>query len=441
VTIVEFGRKLRAGETTAERATEECLERIRAGNSRLNAFIAVTADEARRQAREADRTLAAGGDAGPLHGVPVSLKDLLDVKGMATTAASRVRDGHIAAHDCTAVAHLRRAGAVFLGKTNLHEFAFGTTSEDSAFGPARNPHDPERSPGGSSGGSAASVAAGMALATVGTDTGGSIRIPAASCGIVGLKPTFGEVDTSGVVPLSRTFDHVGPLARSVADAWLMYAALTGRYSARVPAAAPRSTLRLGVPRRYFCDLLDEEVRARFETALGRLAEAGARVDEVDIRHADDIAAVYLHISVAEAAAYHAVTLESVPDRYTPNVRLRLEMGRYIPAEDYVRALAGRDILTREVDTALADRDALVLPTLPIPAPLIGATTARLGANQAPVRAMMLRLTQLFNMTGHPAISLPSGNTASGLPTAVQLVGRRGETDHLVRVALAAEELI
>ena len=213
LTVESFGRKLRAGEVTAQAITEQCLHRIETDNSRLNAFIRVMADEAREQAAAADRELAAGIDRGPLHGVPISIKDLLDIRGVPTTAASRVRDGHIAERDAPAVAHLRQAGAVFVGKTNLHEFAFGTTNEESAFGPARNPHDPSRSPGGSSGGSAISVATGMALATVGTDTGGSIRIPAAACGIVGLKPGLGEVSTDRVVPLSRTLDHVGPLAR------------------------------------------------------------------------------------------------------------------------------------------------------------------------------------------------------------------------------------
>src|SRR5204863_3972368 len=195
-------------------------------------------DEALRKAREADRGLAAGDDRGPLHGVPVSVKDLYDVRGTATTAASRVRHGRLAQHDAPAIAHLRQAGAVFIGKTNLHEFAFGTTNEDSAFGPARNPHDTSRSPGGSSGGSAASVATGMALATIGTDTGGSIRIPAAACGIVGLKPSLGEVSIDGVVPLSRTLDHVGPLTRSVTDACLVYHALLGDAAAKPPAAVP-----------------------------------------------------------------------------------------------------------------------------------------------------------------------------------------------------------
>src|SRR5438105_10819389 len=185
------------------------------------------ADQARKQAQALDRDLAAGRDRGPLHGVPVSIKDLLDVRGTPTTAASRVRDGHVAEHDAPAIAHLRQAGVIFIGKTNLHEFAFGTTSDDSAFGPARNPHDPSRSPGGSSGGSAASVAAGMALATIGTDTGGSIRIPAAACGIVGLKPTYGQIATGGVIPLSTNLDHVGPIALTVSDAAIVYRALLG----------------------------------------------------------------------------------------------------------------------------------------------------------------------------------------------------------------------
>jgi aspartyl-tRNA(Asn)/glutamyl-tRNA(Gln) amidotransferase subunit A len=441
MTIEQFGRRLRARELTAVRVTEGCLRRIEADNPELNAFITVTADEALRQAREADQELAAGNDRGPLHGVPISIKDLFDVRGVPTTAASRVREGHVAERDAPAIAHLRQAGAVFVGKTNLHEFAFGTTTEDSAFGLARNPHDHARSPGGSSGGSAISVAAGMALATIGTDTGGSIRIPAAACGIVGLKPTLGELPIDGVVPLSRTLDHIGPLAQSVTDASLLYHALMGDLSAKPPAPMPIHGLRLGVPRKYFCDLLDDEVRARFEEALERLRAAGARIDEIEIHHAAEIAPVYLHLVMADAAAYHAATLESVPEKYTPNVRLRLEMGRYVLGEDYVRALAGRERIKREVDAALAQHDALILPSLPIPAPLLGANTVQVGAVAEPVRNLMLRLTQPFNITGHPAIAMPSGLTANKLPCSVQLVGRRGQTDALLRVALACEAQI
>ena len=441
MTIEQFGRRLRARELTAVRVTEECLRRIETDNPRLNAFIRVMADEALRQAREADQELAAGHDRGPLHGVPISIKDLLDIRGIPTTAASRVREGHVAERDAPTIAHLRQAGAVFIGKTNLHEFAFGTTNEDSAFGPARNPHDPTRSPGGSSGGSAASVAAGMALATIGTDTGGSIRIPSAACGIVGLKPSLGEVSIDGVVPLSRTLDHVGPLAQSVTDACLVYHALLGDAHATPPAPMPIHGLRLAVPRKYFCDLLDDEVRARFEETLDRLRSAGAHIDDIEIHHAPDIAPVYLHIVLGDAAAYHATALDTMPERYTAPVRLRLEMGRYVLAEDYVRALAGRERLKREVDAALAQHDALILPTLPIPAPAIGANSVQIGAVAEPVRNLMLRLTQLFNVTGHPAISMPCGQTSAGLPCAVQLVGCRMQTDALLRVALACETQI
>jgi aspartyl-tRNA(Asn)/glutamyl-tRNA(Gln) amidotransferase subunit A len=441
MTVEEFGLRLRAREITSAQVTDACLKRIDADNARLNAFILVMADEARRQAREADRELAAGHDRGPLHGVPISIKDLLDIRGVPTTAASRVRDGHVAERDAPAIAHLRQAGAVFIGKTNLHEFAFGTTNEDSAFGPARNPHDPSRSPGGSSGGSAASVAAGMALASIGTDTGGSIRIPAAACGIVGLKPSLGDVSIDGVVPLSRTMDHVGPLTQSVGDACLVYHALLGDAHAMPPAPMPLHGLRLAVPRRYFCDLLDDEVRARFDAALERLRAAGAHVDDIEIHHTADIAPVYLHIVLADAAAYHASTLETMADRYTPNVRTRLEMGRYVLAEDYVRALAGRDVLKREVDAALTQHDALILPTLPIPAPPIGASSVPVGKTTEPVRSIMLRLTQPFNITGHPAISISSGQTSTGLPCGVQLVGCRAQTDALLKVALACEPQI
>jgi aspartyl-tRNA(Asn)/glutamyl-tRNA(Gln) amidotransferase subunit A len=441
MTIEEFGRRLRAGDAASEQVTEECLRAIESRNPELNAFILVTADEARRQAREADRELAAGHDRGPLHGVPLSVKDLYDMRGLATTAASRVREGHVAQRDAAAIAHLRQAGAVFVGKTNLHEFAFGTTNEDSAFGPARNPHDPSRSPGGSSGGSAASVAAGMALATLGTCTGGSIRIPAAACGIVGLKPTFGEVPLDGVVPLSRTFDHGGPLAQTVADASLVYHAMLGDTHDVAPAPMPTSGLRIAVLRKYFCDILDNDVRARFEEALERLRHAGAHVDEVEIHHANDIAPAYLLVVLADAAAYHAATLDAMPERYSAPVRVRLEMGRYVLGEDYVRALAAREVLRREVDAALAQHDALMLPTLPMPAPLLGATTVQVGTTTEPVRNLMLRLTQLFNITGHPAIVVPAGQTSTGLPCSAQLVGVRHQTDALLRVALACEPYI
>jgi len=440
MTIEEFGRRLRARQTTAVEVTEACLQRIDADNPRLNAFIHVMKDAARQQAAQADRELASGTDRGPLHGVPISLKDLIDVRGTATTAASRVREGHVAGSDAPIVVHLRQAGAVFVGKTNLHEFAFGTTNEDSAFGAARNPRDDTRSPGGSSGGSAASIVAGMALATVGSDTGGSIRIPAAACGTVGLKPTYGEVSADGVVPLSRTLDHIGPLTMSVGDAGIMYRALMGA-PPRALSPSPIDSLRFAVLRPYFCADLDDEVRRAFDASVERLRAAGARIDVAEVRHAHDVGSVYLHIVLADAAAYHAATLDSMPERYTPNVRLRLEMARYVLAEDYARALAGREVLRREVDALVGSCDALLLPTLAIPAPPIGVDAVNVGGKAEPVRAVMLKLTQLFNVTGHPAITLPCGQTSAGLPVGFQLVGKRMETEHLLETALAVEQVL
>ena len=441
MTIQEFGAKLRARAMTSEAIVEQCLAQIEARNPATNAFILVMADEARRQAREADRELKDGRDRGPLHGVPVSIKDLMDVRGTETTAASRVRVGRTASQDAPCVASLRSGGAVFVGKTNLHEYALGTTSGDSAFGAVRNPLDTTRSPGGSSGGSAVSVAAGMALATVGTDTGGSIRIPAACCGIVGLKPSLGEVPTEGVVPLSSTFDHVGPLAASVADAWTVFRVLTGDLAPPPLAPATAAALRLAVPRSYFLDMLDDDVRARFEASLEAFRAAGIRVREIEIPHTETIANVYIRISLKEAASYHAATLAAVPERYTPPVRQRLEMGRNIQHEEYMLALGGREQLRRDVDAAFADCDALALPTLPIPAPKIDAETVQVGPTEQPLRNVMLRLTQLFNITGNPAISIPCGLTRDGMPCGLQIVGARGQTRELVQAALACEALL
>jgi aspartyl-tRNA(Asn)/glutamyl-tRNA(Gln) amidotransferase subunit A len=435
VTIVQFAEALRRGATTAEQATLACLEQIAGRNPSLNAFITVLDESALARAREADRELSAGGDRGPLHGVPISLKDLIDLAGAPTTAASRVRAGHVAPADALVTARLRRAGAVLVGKTNLHEFALGTTSEDSAFGPVRHPLDPNRSPGGSSGGSAVAVATGMSLASIGTDTGGSIRIPSAMCGLVGLKPAFGELPTDGVVPLSTTLDHVGPMTRSVADARIVHHVMRGE---RPVPGAPVRARRLGVPREHFLSRLDTQVAAAFEASCERLRQAGIEMVDVTIPHAGDLPAIYTHIVLAEAAAYHAPALERRADDYTPEVRSRLEVGRYILAEDYVRALKGRYLLQAEVDAAVRGCDALVLPSVAVPATRIGAETVRVGTSDEPVRNITLRLTQLFNVTGHPAITLPCGTTAEGLPIGIQLAGHAGATIALLDLAESLE---
>ncbi|HET9195570.1 MAG TPA: amidase [Vicinamibacterales bacterium] len=439
-TIAELARAIRSGELTAETATTDCLERIAERNPAINAYITVLADQALAQAKQADAELKSGRDRGPLHGVPISLKDIIDLDGVSTTAASKVRHGHVAPHDAPVVARLREAGAVFLGKTNLHEFAFGTTNEDSAFGLVRHPLDPNRSPGGSSGGSAASVLDGMAYASIGTDTGGSVRIPSAACGLVGLKPSLDEVPIGGVFPLSKTMDHVGPLCRSVEDAAIVHDVLCGRAPSN---GSPRNVngLRIGVLRGYFTTLLDPQVAAAFETTCKALTAAGAALEEVQVPHAGDIAPIYLHIVLSEAAALHAKTLDSHAEDYNPNVRLRLEMGRYILAEDYLRALRGRDVLIDEVDATLVRRDALLLPTLAVPAVKLGALAVKIGSVEEPVRNITLRLTQLFNITGHPAITIPCGATTDGLPIGAQLAGGRNRTGDLLAVAAAVESLL
>ena len=443
MTIVDAAARVATGRLTSEKLTEGCLSRIEALNPQLNAFITVTADDALAAARQADRDIAGGRYRGPLHGIPVSLKDLIDLEGVRTTAASLVRADHIATDDAVVTARLREAGAVFVGKTNLHEFAFGTTTEDSGFGLARNPVDPTRSPGGSSGGSAIAIATGMSLGTVGTDTGGSIRIPAAACGVVGLKPEWGDISASGVVPLSRQLDHVGPLAACVADAWLQYNAMlpTERRTAPMPEASPLKGLRLGMPSGYLFDRLDAEVERGVASAIDLLRASGATVINVALPHATDMAAVYLHLVFGDAAEYHARTLESRPHHYTTNVRLRLEMARYVLAEDYIRALRGKAIIAYEVDRALDDVDALVLPALAIPAPPIGAATMPVAGGPESVRSLMLRCSQPFNLSGHPAISLPCGTTRGGLPIGLQLAGHKGKTAALVQAALAVEQLI
>ena len=435
-----IAERLRTRELRAVDLLESCLAEIERRRD-LNAFIAVTSDSAHEEAARADREIAAGRYRGPLHGMPVSLKDLVDVAGLPTTAASRVRDGHRAAADAPVVARLRHAGGVIVGKTNLHEFAFGTTTEDSAYGAAHNPYDPSRSPGGSSGGSAIAVATGMSIASVGTDTGGSIRIPSAACGIVGLKPTYGEIPTTGVVPLSHTLDHIGPMTRTVLDAALMYEALSGRISRTAewqPAAAP---LQFVVPEPFYMERLDPAVRARFDETCRSLVDAGHIVQRGAIEHAALVPPVYLHIVMAEAAEYHAATLEAVPEKYVPAVRTRLEMGRYVLGEDYVRAMRGREALRQAVDAALAGADALLLPTLAITAPPLGANSVDVGGIKEPVRGITLRLTQTFNITGHPAMSIPMGLSPDGLPCGCQIVGRHGATRQLLRIALACEAQI
>ncbi len=418
----------------------QALERIAELNPTLNAFITVFEADAMETARVLDEELRQGRSRGALHGRTISVKDLIDISGYPTTAASRVRMGHIARRDAAIVTRLREAGAVIIGKTNLHEFALGTTSDESAFGAVHNPHDVTRSPGGSSGGSAAAVATGMGWASIGSDTGGSIRIPASACGVVGLKPAFAEISTFGVVPLSVSLDHLGPIARTVTDAWTIYAALTGTTQ---PPASSRSikNVRLGALGGYFLEKLDADVRARFEESLQRLKDAGASISDISLGRLPDIPLTYVNVVLPEAYAVHAEALAEVPEEFSHAVRSRLEMGGQISRDDYVRAQTDRVQMRAAVDNALLDCDALVLPTLPIPPQKIGATTVAIDSVEEQLRPLTLRLTQLFNLTGHPALSLPCGETSGGLPCGFQLVGRRQQTTELLDVALSCEAFV
>jgi aspartyl-tRNA(Asn)/glutamyl-tRNA(Gln) amidotransferase subunit A len=436
--LAETAALVAKGAVSPVTLTRQCLDRIAAADGELRAFITVTAGSALAEAARAEADIAAGRYRGALHGIPVSLKDLVDVAGTPTTSGSALPP-RVPDRDAPIAANLRRAGAIVVGKTNLHEFAFGTTSDETAFGAVRNPYDRTRSPGGSSGGAAVALVEGMCYAAVGTDTGGSIRIPAAACGVVGLKPDIADLSTEDVVALSTTLDHVGPLARTVADAALTYYAMLDGDARvdRVPRAGA-DPLWLGVPRPYFLDKLDADVRRLFGAAAERLQRAGHSVADVAIRHAEHTADAYLHIVLPEASWYHAPLLERYADKYSPGVRLRLEMGRYVAAEDYVRAMQARRMLQRAVDRALEGLDALVLPALAIAGPPIGASTIEVDGATEPVRAMMLRLTQLFNITGHPAIAVPCGRGEDGLPRGLQLVGHRGGTERLLAVAAAVE---
>lgn len=418
--------------TSAAERLEASLAALAEHRSLTNAFIYADAQAARAAARAADVESSHGVSRGPLHGMPISVKDLIDIAGQLTTAASNVRKGHLATRDATVVQRLREAGAVIIGKTNLHEFALGTTSEESAFGPVRNPRDPTRSAGGSSGGSAAAVATGMGQASIGTDTGGSIRIPAAACGVVGLKPSLGEVPTDGVVPLCPTFDHVGPIASSVEDAAAIWSVIASRPFPRLDAASSMP-ITLGALGGYFTALLGAEVRAAYGTAIDRLRASGVAVEPRTVHGSERIVDTYVNISLPEAAHWHAPTLDARADDYQPPVRERLLKGRTISAVDYLTARDTREVLHRAVDAALEPCDALMLPTLPIVAPKLGAGEVTMDNGQTlPVRAAMLRLTQLFNITGHPAISLPI--PTSGLPVGLQLVGRRDRTEQLLIVS-------
>ena len=441
-TLEQAAELVRTRAVSPVELAESCLARIAELEPGLNAFILVARESALTGAQAAEREIAAGNYRGPLHGIPLSVKDLFDVAGVPTTAGSGF-PAEPAAHDSAVVERLRAGGAVLLGKTGLHELAFGVTSQNPHFGPITNPWARDRSPGGSSGGSAAAVATGGGFGSIGSDTGGSIRIPAALCGIVGLKPTRGRVSLRGAIPLSWTLDHAGPLARTVRDAAVLYAAIAGD-DARDPGSrsAPyddplaeidkgAARLRIGIWKSGL-DAADADVRIAVDEAIKALASSGARVESVDLPRADELAECQRVVLGTEAYAYHRERVENEPERFGADVLERLRRGKANSGHDYAAARRARSEIRTAFDALFGSLDALALPTTVVTAPL------REGADAVATAARLTSLTSPFNLTGLPAISVPCGHGVYGLPVGLQLVGRRWGEARLLRIARAYE---
>jgi aspartyl-tRNA(Asn)/glutamyl-tRNA(Gln) amidotransferase subunit A len=454
--IEEIGKLFRKRKLSPVELTRLTLARIERLNPKLNAYLTVTAEIALAQARKAEAELLAPRgrkghrDRGPLHGIPISLKDNIYTKGVRTTAGSKILGNFVPKHDAVVVTKLKEAGAILLGKTNLHEFAYGVTSNNPHYGPVHNPWDLGRIPGGSSGGSAAAVAAGLCYGSIGTDTGGSIRIPAALCGIVGLKPTIGRVPTDGTVPLSPRLDCVGPLARTAQDAAFLMEPILVRakreplMSSACKSFARTKRFKLGLPNELFFDVVSDEVLRIFQAALHALCEVGAKIEDVSMPLLAETEDAGNQIAWPEATHYHqqAGWFPASAADYGEDVCSRLEMGTKVSATVYLQALELREKFIQQLHLAIADAgvDALVVPTTPIAAPLINEESTHLNGSDHPTRALLLRNNRPANLAGVPAISIPCGFTAAGLPVGLQLIGAVTDEHLLLRIAHASERV-
>jgi aspartyl-tRNA(Asn)/glutamyl-tRNA(Gln) amidotransferase subunit A len=435
--ITDLGRALRRRETSATQLTEEALRRVRDRDPDLNAFVLVDETGAYEAARQADRELADGRDRGPLHGIPVAVKDLIDVAGLPTTCGSATSFGAPAARDAEVITRLRGQGAVIIGKTTLHEFAYGATGDRSVHGASRNPHDPGRMSGGSSGGSAVAVASGSVTLSLGTDTAGSVRVPAALCGVVGFKPAYDAIPSSGVYPLAPTLDHVGLFAGSVEDALLGYRVLADR----PPDLPPRDrrSLTVGWVRAGDIAVCDPRIE---ELARLLVTHAGFAPRQVDgfpgWSRRETLFDVFTTLQSREAFEVHRHHLDSDRDLIDAEVLARLEHGRTVSDSSYDAAVEARDELRTVVQELLGSYDLLALPTVPVVAPPLGVRRVAVNGAQLEVRSALLSLTSPWNLTGGPAISVPAGRI-DGLPTAVQLITAPGNEHLLFAAAQALEE--
>jgi len=447
LSLSEASQLVRNKKVSPVELTHECLSRIEQLNPKLNAFITVTTESALTGAHLAEEEIQHDRWKGPLHGIPIALKDMVDTAGVRTTAASGLFKDRIPTQDAEIVRRLKAAGAVFLGKLNLHEFAYGASSVISYFGPVHNPWDIGYSPGGSSGGSAAGVAAQLCYGAIGSDTGGSIRIPAAYCGIVGLKPTYGRVSTRGVIPLSWSLDHLGPMTRSVTDAALMLRTIAGydpedTNSTDSPVAdyagtleAKASSLRIGIPRAHFYDGLHPEIQAAMDTALSEIGKLTSSQHGIEIPAVNDTAILILK---AEAYAYHRDYVTKTAELYHAETLKRIRAGEGISTADYISARRQLDQFRRSVPKVFDAADLIVTPTTPVP-PF---TISELLADMDHLRAKELLTTpntRPFNLLGLPTISVPCGFTRAGLPIGMQITGPAGGEAMVLRLAYAYEQ--
>jgi aspartyl-tRNA(Asn)/glutamyl-tRNA(Gln) amidotransferase subunit A len=438
MTIAEAGQALRTRGVSSVELTRECLDRIGKLNPVLNAFITVTGDAALARAQELDRELAQGIDRGPLHGVPIAHKDLMWTKGIRTTSGSKIFADFVPDRDAAVVERLAASGAVMIGKAGLHELAYGITSDNPHFGTIRNPRNPEHSPGGSSGGSAAAVATGMAFVATGTDTGGSIRVPASFCGVAGLKPTYGLIDRSGVQPLGLSLDHVGPLARTVNDVRLALDAMTD--AGRKSAPASLGEIRVGVPENFYFEKVAPEVKDAVHEAAHRAEKLGARAIPVRVPDIEALNTAGLTILLSEAAAVHQAQFHRRGD-FGADVLALLDQGSLIPAMDYVNAQRQRKALVREFHKLFRNIDCLFTPATPITAPRIGQTEITLDGVQYDTRMLTTRFARGINALGFPALSIPCGLSYQALPIGLQMISRPFEENLLLALGEALERAL